>query len=269
MRNISIHKKTKQPLPPFLQKYAPKRTSKPMLSDNDDTYLWTMVDLMTILLIFFILFYSQIVKSSTSILDNFEYNAKKKQNTSQKVKKNSNQSHKKVQLRQKAQYAKKNTHYKLKTQVYTYLLNDEMEKEILSLLDDTPTNRLNIQIEHGRILFVLDEAVTFAKGSAKIINNFKKKLNHIAKILKRRTEYRLEIFGYTDSTPINTLQYPSNWELSAARSINVAKAFISQGIEAHRISVRAHGEHTPNYSDGSKSISKRKVEISLINTLDE
>ena len=49
--------------------------------------------------------------------------------------------------------------------------------------------------------------------------------------------------GHTDNIPISTEQYPSNWELSTARAIAVAKIMMKNGVSSDKINVAGYGEH--------------------------
>jgi chemotaxis protein MotB len=55
----------------------------------------------------------------------------------------------------------------------------------------------------------------------------------------------LQVDGHTDNRPISTPQFPSNWELSAARAISVVKYLISRGIPADRLAAAGFGEFEP------------------------
>lgn len=55
----------------------------------------------------------------------------------------------------------------------------------------------------------------------------------------------LRIDGHTDSRPIATVRFPSNWELSAARAISVAQLLVEQGVSPNRLVAAGFGEFTP------------------------
>jgi chemotaxis protein MotB len=55
----------------------------------------------------------------------------------------------------------------------------------------------------------------------------------------------LLVEGHTDNRPINTLQFPSNWELSAARAASVVHLFTQRGLDPSRLTVIGYGEHRP------------------------
>ena len=65
----------------------------------------------------------------------------------------------------------------------------------------------------------------------------------------QRIDYRVEIEGHTDNVPIKTARFPSNWELSAMRSINVLHIFEETGLPKDRIIATAFAETKPKVSN--------------------
>jgi chemotaxis protein MotB len=59
----------------------------------------------------------------------------------------------------------------------------------------------------------------------------------------------IRVEGHTDNRPINTLAYPSNWELSSARAASVVHLFTQSGIEPGRLAVIGLGEYRPAQSN--------------------
>ncbi len=55
----------------------------------------------------------------------------------------------------------------------------------------------------------------------------------------------LRVDGHTDTRPIATAQYPSNWELSSARAQSVVRFLIDQGIPPNRLAAAGFGEYQP------------------------
>jgi len=85
---------------------------------------------------------------------------------------------------------------------------------------------VNILIEGGRLVIRIEtEGVLFESGSAQLTNEVKPLLNIIADSLKF---YRglVMVEGHTDNVPIHTAKYPSNWELSTSRAVSVLKYWI-------------------------------------------
>jgi chemotaxis protein MotB len=75
----------------------------------------------------------------------------------------------------------------------------------------------------------------------------------------------LRIDGHTDSRPINTPQFPSNWELSSARAISVAKYLITQGVSARHLVPAGFGEFSPiDGGDSDEAYARnRRIEFKL------
>ena len=75
----------------------------------------------------------------------------------------------------------------------------------------------------------------------------------------------LRIDGHTDKRPINTLQFPSNWELSAARAISVARYLINQGLPPSRVMAAGFGEFQPLIDQDTDEAyrANRRIELKL------
>ncbi|HPN37156.1 MAG TPA: OmpA family protein, partial [Melioribacteraceae bacterium] len=61
--------------------------------------------------------------------------------------------------------------------------------------------------------------------------------------------YLVEVEGHTDNIPINTPQYPSNWELSTNRATNIVKLFIEEGIPPVRLRAAGYADSRPKLSN--------------------
>ena len=75
----------------------------------------------------------------------------------------------------------------------------------------------------------------------------------------------LQINGHTDRRPINTAEFPSNWELSTRRAINVGKFLIGEGIPPERIAVAgfAHFQPIDDRRDEIAYRRNRRIELKL------
>ena len=111
-------------------------------------------------------------------------------------------------------------------------------------------NRNDIQIVGDR--FVFQSEVLFESGSAELEERGKQRLKSLAITLldiipniPSNINWILRVDGHTDSQPINTSVYPSNWELSTARATNVAKYLIQIGIPPNRLAATGFAEHQP------------------------
>jgi chemotaxis protein MotB len=127
---------------------------------------------------------------------------------------------------------------------------------------------LNIQVKHTqqgtRLSF--EDQVLFDFGKATINPAGFAFLDTIAKALKRVT-YAVRVEGHTDNVPIQTKRFPSNWELSVARAVNVVKYFAEvSNINPQRLSAVGYGESRPVASNDipTERAKNRRVEILLL-----
>ena len=146
----------------------------------------------------------------------------------------------------------------------------QYKSEFFGRLRSILGNRDDIQIVGDR--FIFQSEVLFASGSAEVgiegviqLTKLSKILLDITKNIPKDIQWVLQIQGHTDQNPINTLLYPSNWELSAARAISVGKVLISSGVSSDKISVAGFAEFQPLElgQDPSSYRKNRRIEIKL------
>ena len=95
------------------------------------------------------------------------------------------------------------------------------------------------------------QAIFFAKADATISPSFQSLLLSIAPILKPLPN-EIEVQGYTDNEPLFSSLYPTSWELSAARSVNVLRYLVDKGgLDPAKVSAVAFGEYHPLYSNAT------------------
>jgi chemotaxis protein MotB len=120
--------------------------------------------------------------------------------------------------------------------------------------------------------FVFQSEVLFDSASADIEPYGQDELRKLAQSLKTIMDeipsdlpWVLQVNGHTDRRPINTPEFASNWELSAARAISVAEYLVDQGIPAERIAVAGFAQFQP-LDDRRDEIAyrrNRRIEIKL------
>ena len=92
-------------------------------------------------------------------------------------------------------------------------------------------------------------AGNFESGSAQMKPTSQAAFDRIASML-RKSNYRLRIEGHTDNVPIHTPQFPSNWELSAARATEIVRLLIVRdGFAPERLSAGGFAEFHPAASN--------------------
>ena len=120
--------------------------------------------------------------------------------------------------------------------------------------------------------FVFQSEVLFGSGSAELGQSGKQSLNTFANVLKdvmtripKDLPWILQVDGHTDRIPIETPRFPSNWELSAARAIEVVNYLITRGISPTRLSATGYGEFQPidERDDEIAHRRNRRIELKL------
>jgi len=128
----------------------------------------------------------------------------------------------------------------------------------------------DIQIVGDR--FVLQSELLFASGSADLgaygkqqVIKLAQILNSVAAKIPSDIEWIVRIDGHTDRRPINTNEYPSNWELSTARALAIVRFMITQGVPAKRLAATGFGEFHPLVSQKTAEAyaKNRRIEIKL------
>jgi chemotaxis protein MotB len=130
---------------------------------------------------------------------------------------------------------------------------------------------LQVKVRNGRMVVQMQSDVLFASGSAQLKPDAKVAITEIANTIKNIPERRFQVVGHSDSTPIATARFPSNWELSSQRAIEVVKLMVEAGVPPAMISGAGNAEFDPiaaNDSPESKS-QNRRVEIVFMPKIDE
>lgn len=139
---------------------------------------------------------------------------------------------------------------------------EKMKKEISE-------GQVTISELKGKLTVNMVDAVLFDTGKAEVKQGGLEVLKKVISILKGETEKAIRIEGHTDDVPISgTLakRFPTNWELSAARAINVTRFLQEQGIDPDVLSAVAYGEYKPisdNETPEGRAMNRR-IEIILI-----
>lgn len=100
----------------------------------------------------------------------------------------------------------------------------------------------------GKLTMDVVDKILFDSGESKVKKEGLEVLDRVVEILKNVKDKNIRIEGHTDNVQITSRLakfYPTNWELSAARAINVTKYLQQQGIEPSILSSTAFGEYQP------------------------
>jgi len=129
-------------------------------------------------------------------------------------------------------------------------------------LDDKVSTTIS---QRGLKVRLLTDKLVFRSGSAVIERGAYPTLDRIGAIIAAEAKHPVAVEGHTDDRPIHTSQYPSNWQLSGARSAAVVQRLIGAGVVARRTSLAGYAaEHPVSSNDSSAGRARnRRVEIIL------
>lgn len=120
-------------------------------------------------------------------------------------------------------------------------LESQLETEFSDLIEDElvtiDSNELWLKLE-------LKSGILFSSGGATPNEAARSVFEDIASLLKGFDNV-LQVEGFTDNQPINTARFPSNWELSAARSASIVKLLAEFGVRPERMSAVGYGQYQP------------------------
>ncbi len=141
------------------------------------------------------------------------------------------------------------------------------------LLDDIESMILEQRL--GKFVYVYSEGdhiiirikgtILFPSGDVVLFDDAVPIFEDIYYLFKKYADYNIDIKGYTDNSPIATKQFPSNWELSAVRATTVLRFFIDQGIDPTRMSATGYADLFPIASNTTEAgrAQNRRVEFVL------
>jgi chemotaxis protein MotB len=118
--------------------------------------------------------------------------------------------------------------------------------------------------KRGLVVELLTDRVFFDSGSALVKPHAEGLLVKIAHIIAGEQKHPVVVEGHTDSAPIATAQFPSNWELSGSRAGAVVRTFQRSGVNGKRMSTQGFGSQVPaasNATAAGRSRNRRVVAV--------
>jgi chemotaxis protein MotB len=204
--------------------------------DDDATWLVTYADLMTLLMVFFVLLYT---------LASFEKKQyqEKLATVQEKIKENPE-----IEGIMKFMGRPDGFDKKIRIDEITGLrtrdsaLYRSMDRMVKNA---AKTEQLSLETHNGKLIITISGEALFKSGSASLNPSAIPEIGRMVDLFKEFTEYNINIKGHTDNIPIATRAFPSNWELSAIRATTVLKFLISQGINPDRLTATGYGKILP------------------------
>jgi chemotaxis protein MotB len=117
----------------------------------------------------------------------------------------------------------------------------------------------------GLVVRVLTDNLLFTSGSATLQSTGDALLNEVAHLLNIDRKNPITVEGFTDNMPIHTAQFPTNWQLSASRSVNVLLYLTAHGVDRGRLNAAGYADLHPiatNTTSTGRALNRR-VDIVL------
>lgn len=227
------------------------RKNKKEKKDNSERWLLTYSDLITLLMIFFVVMYA------LSNVDATKFRA-----VSDALKRSlgggdglilNYPGPSSVSLPNASSIALNNTQESQQLESLANELKEYLEKNNLSA-------KVSVTSEERGVVLSFQDPVLFELGSDQLTPTARPIVSGVGRILLHTGNY-IRVEGHTDNLPINNDRFPSNWELSSARATRVVQALISEnGIQPQRLSATGYGEYRPragNDSEEGRQLNRR------------
>lgn len=146
-----------------------------------------------------------------------------------------------------------------------------LQERVDEIVAEDNLKGVQVNLDERGLLIRFVEGVLFDSGKANLKNEAKVILDKIAPLLIESHRH-IRIEGHTDNLPINTRDFPSNWELSTARAVNVVKYLIEKyNFSPYILSAAGYGEYrpiAPNDSAKNRALNRR-VDIIVLKSASE
>ena len=125
--------------------------------------------------------------------------------------------------------------------------------------------QLKVIIRDGRMVIQLESDVLFDSGKTNIKPDGQTALAKLAPVLAGITDRKYLVTGFTDDVPIHTPRFPSNWELSTARAVEVVKFLVASGLKPQQVAAAGYSEFDPVVTNDTPEhrAQNRRIEIVL------
>ncbi len=143
---------------------------------------------------------------------------------------------------------------------------EEVEKALKTFIEE---GGIHITSDDLWVQIDIESGLLFESGFSRLNDRVVPTMRSLAKVLDT-FPYRIQVEGYTDNIPIQNEIYPSNWELSAARSASVVHLFARNGVDPERMSAVGFGEFRPvaeNDTPEGRAKNRRVVIVVLADQL--
>jgi chemotaxis protein MotB len=131
-----------------------------------------------------------------------------------------------------------------------------------------PSYQMNLLVQERGLVIRVSDQYFFRTGEAAIRPEVIPFLEALGQTLQP-LDHPIRIEGHTDNVPINTAQFPSNWELSTARATTIIRYLLTHfNFDPQKLSAAGYGEHRPVAANdtGEGRNQNRRVDVVVLNS---
>ncbi len=140
---------------------------------------------------------------------------------------------------------------------------EQAEKLRASVKEAGLSESVDVEVVSDAIEVRISEQVLFSTGAADLFAQGQDFLSGMLPTFQS-SDFEIIVEGHTDNVPIKTAQYPSNWELSAARALSVVHYLERQGIQPQRLKAIAYGQTRPLSSNNTQEGRRKNRRVQII-----
>jgi chemotaxis protein MotB len=126
-------------------------------------------------------------------------------------------------------------------------------------------DKVSVTLDERGLIIRFQDSILFTSGSADLLPQSYAVLDEVSTMLAGITNH-VRVEGHSDNVPMNTLRFPSNWELSTGRATNVVRYLVDHSISSDRLSALGYAEFRPVVSNDTAEgrAKNRRVDIVVI-----
>jgi chemotaxis protein MotB len=124
----------------------------------------------------------------------------------------------------------------------TGLKSNDILQDIQEVAEET---ELDVETSDAKVVVRVPGASLFKPGQADLQLSARPVLDEVIRVVNKYPDYKIHIQGHTDDESISTERFPTNWELSAARATAVLRYFFDKGAEPERMTATGYADTFP------------------------
>jgi len=144
-------------------------------------------------------------------------------------------------------------------------LKPALVAEMESMIDNTDlADSVELAYNGDQINLQIDGRYLFESGQSELKDRARFIFANLAQMFRDYADYKIAIRGHTDDQGIQTARFPSNWELSAVRATTVLRYFIRQGIDPRRMTATGYADYLPLVENNSSENRARNRRVEFV-----